>query len=156
MGKAPRSASAASRAAQLAARFHLLDAYARLARRGEHLFGRLLEGKPAGNGSIPRQIKRSIQPADFSGSKVTGDRMLSAQTTPGLLEQITLVTANADVGAVLESVVSLYGEEIRELLARRDAARWRHAGDKVLEAKSLEALSMQTIDIDAKLSGVMV
>ena len=229
MGESSRPPKASSRAAQVAAGSRLLETYAGLAQRGQHLFGSLLNGEP------PRQWRHypqddaidlhsgfqwfyhSHSPEDrpeaaehghihlFAGRKlwshrlrsaralewealaggaknpntrhlltmgfdakgvpvslftvnswVTGDLMLTAQTTVDLLDRIHLDTGYAEVDAVVESVVRLCKEEIRSLLERRDAALWNFAGDKVLANEALEMLSEQAVDIGAKLSSLML
>lgn len=228
MSKASRSSEAASRAARVAAGSRLLETYASLAQRGEHLFGCLLGGE------LPRQwmhypeedaidsssgfqwFYHSHSPEDRPGaaehghihlfarrklwsrrlrsaselefgrleggtdnpntrhlltigfdakgvpvslftvnSWVTGDLMLSAQTTADLLNRISLDTGHPDVDAVVESIVRLCKEEVRSLLERRDAALWNFAGGKVLANEALEMLSEQAIDIDYELSSLM-
>ena len=84
-------------------------------------------------------------------SWVTGDLMLSAETTAQLLENMVLATGHNVIDAVLESLVQLYYQEIRELLAQRDKVLWGHHGKHVLASESLEILSMHAIDVDAKL-----
>ena len=88
-------------------------------------------------------------------SWVTGDLMLSAQTTADLLAQLTLCTGNADVDTVVESVVRLYSEEIRALLDTRDACLFESPSGKVLADESLEVLSELKINVDEKLACVL-
>lgn len=228
MRKESRSSRAASRAAQVATGSRLLETYASLAQRREHLFGSLLDGDlPRQWGHYPEDdaidlssgfqwFYHSHSPEDRPGASehghihlfarrklwsrrlrsarelefgrldggaenpntrhlltigfdvkgvpvslftvnswVTGDLMLSAQTTAELLEQIELDTGHPDVDTVVESVVRICMKEIRSLLERRDAALWSFAGGKVLANESLELLSEQVIDMDAKLSSLM-
>ncbi len=86
-------------------------------------------------------------------SWVTGDLMLSAPNTALLLEQMTLDTGNEDVDAVIESVVQLYQNEIRELLVRRDAHLYQKRSPGLLRDESLEVLSEMAINVDEKLAG---
>ena len=88
-------------------------------------------------------------------SWVTGDLMLSAQTTADLLSQLTLSTGNAHVDAVMESVFRLYSKEIRALLDARDACLFGSPSCKVLADESLEVLSELEINVDEKLAGVL-
>ena len=85
-------------------------------------------------------------------SWVTGDLMLSAATTAHLIAQLTLSTGNADVDAVVTSVVGLYRKEIRVLLDARDKQLFDFQGKKVLADTSLEVLSALAIHIDEKLA----
>ena len=85
-------------------------------------------------------------------SWVTGDLMLSASTTQGLLDSLALDTGHAAVDAMLAAVVGLCRDEIGELLARRDAVLASHAPAEVLRDERLEVLSELAIDIDAKLA----
>jgi len=82
-------------------------------------------------------------------SWVTGDLMLSAETTAQLLEKMVLETGHSDVDAVIESVIRLYRIDIRKLLLRRDLALNEFYGERVLANESLELLSECTIDVDA-------
>lgn len=82
-------------------------------------------------------------------SWVTGDLMLSAETTAQLLEKMVLETGHSDVDAVIESVIRLYRIDIRKLLLRRDLALNEFDGERVLANESLELLSECTIDVDA-------
>ena len=84
-------------------------------------------------------------------SWVTGDLMLSADTSARLLEDMKLNTGHSDVDAVIESIARLYQTEIRDLLVRRDRALRNFDGENVLANESLELLSGSTIDVDAKL-----
>lgn len=84
-------------------------------------------------------------------SWVTGDLMLCAANTAQLLEHMVLVTGHSNVDVVIESVVGLYHQEIRELLEQRDRTLLAFEGQGVLADKSLELLSTFTIDVDAKL-----
>lgn len=88
-------------------------------------------------------------------SWVTGDLMLSAKTTADLLAQITLSTGNADVDAVVESVVRLYRKEIRALLDARDVCLFGSPSGQVLADESLEVLSKFEINIDEKLASLL-
>ncbi|NMM10287.1 MAG: hypothetical protein HHJ16_08445 [Polaromonas sp.] len=83
-------------------------------------------------------------------SWVTGDLMLSAQTTADLLGQLTVSTDNADVDAVVESLVRLYRKEIQALLDARDACLFGFQSCKVLADESLEILSELEINVDEK------
>ncbi len=86
-------------------------------------------------------------------SWVTGDLMLSASTTALLLEQLTLDTGNDDVDAVIEYVVRLYQNEIRDLLVRRDALLYQKRSPGLLSDESVEVLSELAINVDRKIAG---
>jgi len=86
-------------------------------------------------------------------SWVTGDLMLSASNTFRLLANMTLDSGHPTIDAVLEAVIALSHNEIRELLVRRDQALHRHAAPDVLVDSSLEVLSETVIDLDRKSSG---
>lgn len=85
-------------------------------------------------------------------SWVTGDLMLSATQTERLLARMTLDTGYPEIDAVLESVSALCCDEIRQLLAARDAVLSSHPVRDVLSDQSLEILSEAAIDLDRKLS----
>lgn len=89
-------------------------------------------------------------------SWVTGDLMLSAETTAQLLEDMTLESGHNDVDAVIESVARLCYTEIRGVLVQRDRVLRDFAGKSVLADESLELLSESTIDVDAKLRALGV
>lgn len=84
-------------------------------------------------------------------SWVTGDLMLSADTTAELLDRMFLDTGNVGVDAVIESVVRLFRLEIQDLLVRRDEVLFGFEGSNVLSNESLEVLSAHAINVDAKL-----
>lgn len=216
-------------AAQVAAGLRLLEIYAGLAERGEHLLGRLLAGH------VPRQwahypeedavdrssgyqwFYHSHSPDDRPGalehghihlftrrslwgrrlrsrsermfaalcgkpstapttrhllaigldgkgvpvslftvnSWVTGDLMLGAELTLELLASMTLDTGYPEVDTVIESVVRLCARELRELMERRDDALRAHHAPGKLHDETLELLSEERIDLDAKLSVLM-
>lgn len=96
----------------------------------------------------PKGLPRSFFTVN---SWVTGDLMLSAETTAELLDQMALDTGNADVDGVILSLVRLFKTEILDLLARRDEALFGFKGSDVLSDESLEVLSERSIDIDSKL-----
>jgi hypothetical protein len=226
MGVGPMRHSPPTGSAPQAAGLRLLEIYAGLARRGEHLLGRLLGGE------LPRQWRhypgddavdpasgfqwfyhshspqdrpdaaehghihlfarrklwsrrlRSAHEIDFArladdparqvstrhliaigldakgipislftvNSWVTGDLMLSAATTALLLEQMTLDTGNEDVDALIECIVRLYKDEIRDLLLRRDALLCQKRAPGVLDDERLEVLSEASINVDGKLA----
>ncbi len=86
-------------------------------------------------------------------SWVTGDLMLSASNTVLLLEQMTLDTSNEDVDAVIECVVRLYKDEIRDLLVRRDALLYQKRSPGLLSDERVEVLSELAINVDRKIAG---
>lgn len=222
--RARRSTSPVGDAARVAGS-RILDVYAGLAQRGQHLLGNLLHGQPprqwahypeddaidansgyqwfyhshapedrsgaAEHGHIHlfarRKVwscrlysKRELAFAELCGvtnpqvstrhllaigfdakglplslftvnSWVTGDLMLSAETTAELLDQMSLDTGNADVDPVIVSLVRLFRTEILDLLTRRDEALFGFKGADVLSDESLEVLSERSIDVDSKL-----
>lgn len=85
-------------------------------------------------------------------SWVTGDLMLSASGTERMLASMRLRTGHDAIDTVLECVVALCMDEIRMILAVRDATLSAAAGRAVLADTQLEVLSCQTIALDAKLS----
>ena len=85
-------------------------------------------------------------------SWVTGDRMLSADLTSELLENISLDTGNQSVDAVIVSLLRLYRGEIRDLLKKRDKTLFAWKGAQTLSDERLELLSEIAISVDAKLS----
>lgn len=96
----------------------------------------------------PKGLPRSFFTVN---SWVTGDLMLSAETTAELLDQMALDTGNADVDGVILSLVRLFKTEIVDLLAKRNETLFRCKGSDVLFDESLEVLSERSIDIDSKL-----
>lgn len=82
---------------------------------------------------------------------VTGDSMLTAETTAELLGHMVLDTGNANVDAVVKSLVCLFRAEIWDLLIRRDTTLFGFKCADVLSNRSLEVLSMFPIDVDSKL-----
>jgi hypothetical protein len=85
-------------------------------------------------------------------SWVTGDLMLSAETTAELLDQMALDTGNADVDGIILALVRLFRIEILDLLARRDEKLFGFKRRDVLSDESLEVLSELSIDVDSKLA----
>ncbi|MBU6248285.1 MAG: hypothetical protein KGN77_11045 [Xanthomonadaceae bacterium] len=86
-------------------------------------------------------------------SWVTGDLMLSAPTTAGLLAAMRLDTGHRAIDGVLECVMALCAAEIDELLAARDAVLAKSRAPHVLEDRSLDVLSELPIQLDGKLRG---
>lgn len=84
-------------------------------------------------------------------SWVTGDLMLSAQTTAAILDRIALDTGHKEVDAVVECIVKLCREEIRRLLEARDQRLMDCKNPGVFRNESLEVLSEISIEIDRKL-----
>ena len=84
-------------------------------------------------------------------SWVTGDLMLSAETTAELLDHMRLDTGHSKLDAVIESVVCLFRMEVQDLLLQRDLALKAFDGESVLANESLEILSEWAIDVDTKL-----
>ena len=87
-------------------------------------------------------------------SWVTGDLMLSTDLTLVLLASMKLDTGNAEIDAVIESVVQLCAPELKELMHRRDQALLAHPGPHKLDDQRLELLSEICIDLDAKLKSL--
>lgn len=85
-------------------------------------------------------------------SWVTGDLMLSAETTAHLLAAMRLDTGNAHIDGVIECVVKLCSEEIRSLLDARDQTLLSRQAPGLLQDEGLELLSEMAIDLDAKLA----
>lgn len=79
-------------------------------------------------------------------SWVTGDRMLSAETTLDILKKISLNTGCSPVDGVIECLIHLCLEQIRDLLQERDR-RLFAAGDGVLHDERLEVLSQCQIKL---------
>ena len=84
-------------------------------------------------------------------SWVTGDRMLSAGLTLELLETMALDTGNPVVDAVIESLVGLYGGDLRGLLDQRDQTLYAWPRANVVADEKLELLSEIHLDVDARL-----
>lgn len=87
-------------------------------------------------------------------SWVTGDLMLSALATERLLARMRLNTGYPEVDAVLEGVIGLCRDEIRQVLAERDAALSANPARGVLSDQGLEILSERPIDLDGKLAAL--
>lgn len=89
-------------------------------------------------------------------SWVTGDLMLSAPTTLTLLDRIALSTGHGEVDAVIESVVKLCREEIRNMLEARDRLLMVRRKPGILRDESLEVLSELYINLDGKLANLQI
>lgn len=87
-------------------------------------------------------------------SWVTGDLMLSAANTERLLVQMRLNTRYPEIDAVLESVITLCADEVRQVLAVRDATLSGKPAHDVLADRRLEVLSETAIALDRKLAAV--
>ena len=87
-------------------------------------------------------------------SWVTGDRMLSAGLSVELLSSMKLDTGNVAVDTVIETLVLLYVDDIRELLEQRDRTLFSWLGNNILSDEKLEMLSESAINVDAKLSAL--
>ena len=85
-------------------------------------------------------------------SWVTGDLMLSAAGTERILADMRLRTGHRAIDTVLECVVALCLDEIRALLAERDAALSGKDKRTVLADTQLEVLSFRDISLDEKLN----
>jgi len=85
-------------------------------------------------------------------SWVTGDLMLSASATERLLADIRLDTGHPHIDTVLECVMALCLDEIRDVLAARDSALSHHPERDILTDQRLELLSEQAIALDEKLT----
>ncbi|HEX5394544.1 MAG TPA: hypothetical protein VFW68_14775 [Rhodocyclaceae bacterium] len=87
-------------------------------------------------------------------SWVTGDLMLSAETTADILSRLSLNTGHPEVDGVIECVVRLCQSEIKSLLEARDQRLfgWKFPG--VLGDQKLELLSELPIDMDGKLAAL--
>ncbi|MDE2307904.1 MAG: hypothetical protein KGJ97_06380 [Xanthomonadaceae bacterium] len=85
-------------------------------------------------------------------SWVTGDLMLSAAGTERILAEMRLRTGHRAIDTVLECVVALCMDEIRALLAERDAALSGRDERTVLADTRLEVLSFRDISLDEKLA----
>ncbi|MGS0755541.1 DUF6969 family protein [Roseateles sp. GG27B] len=86
-------------------------------------------------------------------SWVTGDLMLSAETTAALLEAVRLDTGHKLIDRVIEAVVQLCKPEIQSLLQARDQQLFSRQAPGILQDESLELLIELAIDLDAKLAG---
>jgi hypothetical protein len=84
-------------------------------------------------------------------SWVTGDLMLSATGTERMLSGMHLHTGHDTIDTVLECVVALCMDDIRTILAARDATLSGQHEGAVLVDTGLEILSSRTITLDAKL-----
>jgi len=85
-------------------------------------------------------------------SWVTGDLMLSAAGTERILADMRLRTGHRAIDTVLECVVALCLDEIRALLAERDATLSGKNKRTVLADTQLEVLSFRDISLDEKLN----
>jgi len=85
-------------------------------------------------------------------SWVTGDLMLSAAGTERILTDMRLRTSHRAIDTVLECVIALCLDEIRALLAERDATLSDKDKRTVLADTQLEVLSFRDISLDEKLN----
>lgn len=88
-------------------------------------------------------------------SWVTGDLMLSAQSTAKLLGALRLNTGHAHIDAVIEDVMALCTDEILEVLYLRDQILATKRGTLVLEDRRLDIISEIPVDLDEKITALM-
>lgn len=88
-------------------------------------------------------------------SWVTGDLMLSADSTARLLSEIDLDTGHPEIDAMIVSLVRLCQEDIEALLAKRDRALASRPPRGVLEDRALEILAGVPLDLDAKIANAV-
>jgi len=81
---------------------------------------------------------------------VTGDQLLSSESSLQLLQSMTLDTGHKLIDRLISSLVHLYRPQVRSLFQRRDRALFARArrGDATLDDESVEVLSEIQIDLD--------
>ena len=88
-------------------------------------------------------------------SWVTGDLMLSADSTARLLSEIHLDTGHPEIDAMIMSLVRLCKEDIEALLAKRDGTLASRLPKGVLEDRALEILAEIQLNLDAKIANAL-
>jgi len=88
-------------------------------------------------------------------SWVTGDLMLSADSTAWLLSKIDTDTGHPEIDVVMVSLVRLCQEDIEALLAKRDGTLASRLPKRVLEDRALEILTEIPLNLDAKIANVL-
>jgi len=85
---------------------------------------------------------------------VTGDLLLSRESTLSLLELMTLDTGYPAIDAVLTALAALYRAEIRSLMSQRDQSLRARAvkGPGTMDDPTVEVLSGLSLDLDKQLS----
>ena len=81
-------------------------------------------------------------------SWVTGDRMLSAEGTASLLEDLQLETGHPDMDGVIGAICQLCRTQIARLLASRNAVLLASTAGSILNDESVEVLSSWDIEFD--------
>jgi hypothetical protein len=66
---------------------------------------------------------------------------------------MSLDTGNEDVDTVIECIVKLYKDEIRDLMLRRDSLHSQKRVPGILDDERLEVLFEMAINLDQKLAG---
>ena len=107
-----------------------------------HLFGVSLD---------PKGVPSSLFAVD---SSATGDAMMSVGGTLRALRAMKLDTGFPEIDRVLESVVALCDEDLRELLERRDEAL-RASGPGAGAEPGSDVLSETPIDLDRRLEAAL-
>lgn len=88
-------------------------------------------------------------------SWVTGDLMLSTDSTVRLLSEIDLNTGHSEIDAMIVSLVRLCQEDIEALLAERDRAFVEHLPKGVLEDRALEILAEIPLNLDVRIANAL-
>lgn len=88
-------------------------------------------------------------------SWVTGDLMLSSDSTARLLSEIDLGTGHPEIDAMIASLVRLCQEDIEALLAERDRTLASRPLRGVLEDRFLEILAVIPLNLDARMANAL-
>ena len=88
-------------------------------------------------------------------SWVTGDLMLSADSTAWLLSKIDTDTGHPEIDVVMVSLVRLCQEDIEALLAKRDGTLASRLPKRVLEDRALEILTEIPLNLDARTANAL-
>ena len=88
-------------------------------------------------------------------SWVTGDLMLSADSTAWLLSKIDIDTGHPEIDVVMVSLVRLCQEDIEALLAKRDGTLASRLPKRVLEDRALEILTEIPLNLDARTANAL-
>lgn len=86
---------------------------------------------------------------------VTGDLMLSADSTARLLSEIDLDTGHPEIDAMIMSLARLCNEDIEALLAKRDGTLASRPLRGVLADRALEILAEIQLNLDAKIADAL-
>lgn len=122
---------------------------------------RKLCGKPSSNAGTRHLIAigfdaKGLPISLFTvNSWVTGDLMLSADSTARLLCEIDLDTGHLEIDTMIVSLVRICQQDIETLLVERDRTLASRPPSGVMEDRALEILSEVPLNLDAKMANAL-